>query len=386
MTDIPLSAPDITEADIEAVVAVLRTGRLSLGPQLEAFEHAMAAYIGAPHAIAVSSGTAGLHLALLANNIGPGDEVIAPSFTFIAVANAVRYTGAQPVFADIDPGTLNLDPSSVEAAVTVRTRAIIAVHTFGRPADLPALLAIAQRHNFLLIEDACEAVGARIGSQNGGQPVGSFGDAAVFAFYPNKQITTGEGGMVLTRNADTARRIRALRNHGRYDSPQPKSEQSWLDHTELGFNYRLSEMQCALGLAQLNRIEEILARRESVARQYGELLSATPRLHLPALDVSGQRFSWFVYVVRLAEECTRDDRDRIMRSLAAQRIATGRYFPPIHLQPAYARHAVGHTAAPLPATEAVAAGTLALPFFNRITTEQMQRVVAALHAALGPNN
>src|SRR5580700_9549191 len=178
MIPIPLSAPDITEAEIEAVASVLRTGRLSLGPQLEAFEHAMTAYIGARHSIGVSSGTAGLHLALLSNNIGPGDEVIVPSFTFIAVANAVRYTGAHPVFADIDPDTLNLDPSSVEAAITPRTRAVIAVHTFGRPADLPALLAIVQRHNLLLIEDACEAIGAHVD----GQPVGCFGDAAVFAF------------------------------------------------------------------------------------------------------------------------------------------------------------------------------------------------------------
>lgn len=382
MIPIPLSAPDITEAEIEAVVSVLRTGRLSLGPQLEAFEHAMAAYIGAPHAIGVSSGTAGLHLTLLANKIGPGDEVIVPSFTFIAVANAVQYTGAHPVFADIHPGSLNLDPSRVEAAITSRTRAIIAVHTFGRPADLLALLAIAQRHNLLLIEDACEAIGASID----GQPVGSFGDVAVFAFYPNKQITTGEGGMVLTRHADIARRIRALRNHGRYDSPEPGSEQVWLDHAELGFNYRLSEMQCALGLTQLARIEAVLARRESIARRYGELLSTHPRLHLPTLDVPGQRLSWFVYVVRLADECTRDDRDRILRTLAAEGIATGRYFPPIHLQPAYAGHAVGHTAALLPVTEAAAARTLALPFFNRITPEEMQRVAAALHAALDPKN
>jgi perosamine synthetase len=380
MIPIPLSAPDITEAEIEAVAAVLRTGRLSLGPQLEAFEHAMAAFIGAPHAVGVSSGTAGLHLALLANNIGPGDEVIVPSFTFIAVANAVRYTGAQPIFADIDPNTLNLDPAGVEAAITPRTRALIAVHTFGRPADLPTLLAIVRRHNLLLIEDACEAIGAQIN----GQPVGSFGDCAVFAFYPNKQITTGEGGMAVTRHADVARRIRALRNHGRYELPEPgpATAQSWLDHAELGFNYRLSEMQCALGLAQLDRIEEILARRDSIAHEYGKLLAATPRLHLPALDIPGQRLSWFVYVVRLADECARDDRDRILRTLAAEGIATGRYFPPIHLQPAYAGHAVGHTAALLPVTEAAAARTLALPFFNRITPEQMERVAQALHAAL----
>ncbi|MGC2620174.1 MAG: DegT/DnrJ/EryC1/StrS family aminotransferase [Acidobacteriaceae bacterium] len=371
MNEIPLSAPDITESEIEAVAAVLRTGRLSLGPQLQAFENAMAACLGAPHAIGVSSGTAGLHLTLLANNIGPGDEVIVPSFTFIAVANAVRYTGAHPVFADIDPNTLNLDPASVEAALTPRTRVLIAVHTFGRPADLPVLLAIAQRHNLLLIEDGCEAIGARIN----GQPVGSFGDCAVFAFYPNKQITTGEGGMVLTRHPEIARRIRALRNHGRYESAAP---QSWLDHAEVGFNYRLSEMQAALGLAQLARLNEILTRRESIARRYNERLAETPHLHLPTLDVPGQRLSWFVFVVRLAEECTRDDRDRVMRALAAEGIATGRYFAPIHQQPAYAEHPT----APLPVTESIAARTLALPFFNRITEDQMQRVTRTLRTAL----
>ena len=212
--EIPLSAPDITDAEIEAVVSVLRTSRLSLGPKMAEFEAAMAAYVGAPHAIAVSSGTAGLHLALLALCIGPGDEVIVPSFTFIAVANAVRYVGAQPVFADIDPETLNLDPASVEAAITTRTRALIAVHTFGRPAPMAALLDIARRHNLLVVEDACEAIGAEIA----GRHVGTLADAGIFAFYPNKQLTTGEGGMVVTGNSEVAQRIAALRNHGRYKS------------------------------------------------------------------------------------------------------------------------------------------------------------------------
>jgi len=376
-TEIPLSAPDINDADIEAVVAVLRTPRLSLGPMLEAFESAMASYIGVPHAVGVSSGTAGLHLALLAQGIGPGDEVIVPSFTFIAVANAVRYAGARPVFADIDPVTLNLDSASVEAAITQRTRALIAVHTFGRPADLPALLDLAQRHNLTVIEDACEAIGAAID----GQRVGSFGDAGVFAFYPNKQITTGEGGMVVTRDAALARRIAALRNHGRYEiapsAPQP--EDSWFEHQELGFNYRISEMQCALGLSQLSRIDAILARREAIACQYCERLSGNPNLILPAIEAHTQRFSWFVFVVRLAERFSQTDRDRIMRLLAASGIATGRYFAPIHLQPAFSawRNTPGLTV-----TESVAARTLALPFFNRISRDQIERVCAALDLAL----
>ncbi|HEX3661164.1 MAG TPA: DegT/DnrJ/EryC1/StrS family aminotransferase [Acidobacteriaceae bacterium] len=368
---IPLSAPDITDAEISAVVSVLRTSRLSLGPQMEAFESAMASLTGVPHAVAVSSGTAGLHLALLALHIGPGDEVIVPSFTFIAVANAVRYTGAHPVFADIDPATLNLDPRSVEAALTPRTRALIAVHTFGRPADMNALTALARRHNLVLIEDACEAIGASID----GHPAGSLGDAAVFAFYPNKQITTGEGGMVVTPDPNVARRIAALRNHGRYESGEGRCSEI---HAELGFNYRLSEVQCALGLAQIARLNAILARRDAIARRYCNLLSGTPNLILPATDLPGQRLSWFVFVVRLADPCTSLHRDRLRHSLAAAGIATGRYFAPIHQQPAYA----GWRSTCLPVTESVAGRTLALPLFNRIADDQIQRVAAALEAAL----
>jgi perosamine synthetase len=379
--EIPLSAPDITDAEIEAVVSVLRTSRLSLGPRIKEFEAAMAAYAGTPHAIAVSSGTAGLHLALLALGIGPGDEVIVPSFTFIAVANAVRYVGALPVFVDIDGETLNLDPASVAAAMTSRTRAVIIVHTFGRPAPMDSFLAIAQRHNLLVIEDACEAIGAEVG----GRRVGCFGDAGVFAFYPNKQITTGEGGMVVTHHAEIARRIAALRNHGRYESDSgvsgksPGSADSWFEHAELGYNYRLSEMQCALGLAQLARIGCILARREAIARHYCNLLRDIPHLLLPAIDVPGHRLSWFVFVVRLAESFSTTDRDRVRSSLVEQGIATGRYFAPIHLQPAYSSCSKSVS---LPITESVAARTLALPFFNGITDAQIERVCTALRCTL----
>ena len=375
--DIPLSAPDITDAEINAVVSVLRTPRLSLGPQMEQFEAAMAAYIGVPQAVAVSSGTAGLHLALLALGIGPGDEVIVPSFTFIAVANAVRYVGALPVFADIDSETLNLSPTRVEAAITPHTRALIAVHTFGRPADIAALLEIANRHNLRVIEDACEAIGA----EDGGRRVGSFGDAGVFAFYPNKQITTGEGGMVVTRHAEIARSMRALRNHGRYESGPRISVQpadTGLDHAELGYNYRLSEMQCAMGLAQLGRIDEILARREAIGRRYCDLLRDDPFFMVPATDIPGQRLSWFVFVVRLGPSFTQADRDRISHTLAAGGIATGRYFAPIPLQPAYSAWRNSH----LPVTEFVAPRTLALPFFNRITSQQIECVCAALQSSL----
>ena len=365
---IPLSSPDITEAEIEAVTAVLRTSRLSLGPQMEAFEHAFANYINTPHAVAVSSGTAGLHLCIRALGIGEGDEVIVPSFTFIAAANAIRYERATPVFADIERESLNIAPSAIEAAITPKTRAILAVHTFGRPPDMHAILDIARRHNLIVIEDACEAIGA----EYDGRKAGSFGDAAVFAFYPNKQITTGEGGMVVTRSTNLATRIRALRNQGRYDS------NDWLQHAELGYNYRLSEMNCALGLAQLKRIEDILARREQVARLYQKHLANTDGLILPALKAPQSRISWFVYVIRLDETFSATARDAIIAHLTQSEIGCARYFAPIHLQPSYS---AWRTAA-LPVTEAEACRTIALPFFNRITEDEIAHVSAELRAAL----
>lgn len=365
---IPLSSPDITEAEIAAVTAVLRTSRLSLGPQLEAFERAFAAYIGTPHAVAVSSGTAGLHLCVRALNISEGDEVIVPSFTFIAAANAIRYERATPVFADIDRDSLNLSPATIEQAITPRTRVILAVHTFGCPAEMSAILDIARRHNLFVIEDACEAIGA----EYDGRKAGIFGDAAVFAFYPNKQITTGEGGMVVTRSAELATRIRALRNQGRYDSTD------WLQHNELGYNYRLSEMNCALGLAQLNRIEEILASREKVARIYQKHLANINGLILPALEAPHSRISWFVYVIRLDATFTASDRDAVISQLTHAGIGCARYFAPIHMQPSYS----AWRNAALPVTEAEACRTIALPFFNRITEDAIAHVSAALRAAI----
>lgn len=361
--NIPLSAPDITQAEIDAVTAVLRTNRLSLGPKLTEFEFAFAHYIGTPHAVAVSSGTAGLHLCIRALNLGPGDEVIVPSFTFIAAANAIRYERATPVFVDIDPVTLNAAPELIEAAITPRTRAILAVHTFGVPSEMPAILDIARRHNLFVIEDACEAIGASLGNQR----VGSFGDVAVFAFYPNKQITTGEGGMVVTANTALAERIRALRNQGRYPSDD------WLQHSELGYNYRLSELACALGLAQLQRIDSILAARAAVAGRYHENLANLP-LRLPPLEAPNATISWFVYVVRLSDRLSQPQRDALLHALTSHGIGCARYFAPIHLQPAYADCASLN----LPVTQSVAARTLALPFFNRLTAEQQNHVCETL--------
>ncbi len=365
---IPLSSPDITEAEIAAVTAVLRTPQLSLGPELHAFEQALAAYHAVPHAVAVSSGTAGLHLALLTLGIGEGDEVIVPSFAFVAVANTVLQVRATPVFAEIDPVTLNLDPNAVEAAITPRTRAILLVHTFGVPAEMDAFADIARRHHLALIEDACEAMGAEFD----GRRAGSFGDLAVFGFYPNKQLTTGEGGAVLARNAGHADRLRLLRNQGRAPSAD------WLDHAEIGYNYRLSDLACALGRVQLARLEEMLRMRREAAERYHALLASIPRLELPQLTVPRRTISWFVYVVRLPHNV---DRERTRAALAERGIATGRYFAPIHLQPAW-RAIAGTSADAWPITESVARQTLALPFFNRITPGQQQLVADALHEAV----
>lgn len=365
--NIPLSAPDITQVEIDAVTQVLRTSALSLGPKLEKFEHAMARYIGAPHAVGVSSGTAGLHLCIRALGIGEGDEVIVPSFAFIAAANAIRYERATPVFVDIDAATLNLDPARIESAISPRTRAILVVHTFGLPADMQPILDIAARHRLLVIEDACEAIGAEYHNRR----VGSLGDVAVFAFYPNKQITTAEGGMIVTRNADLTVRMRALRNQGRHPSGD------WLQHSELGYNYRLSELNCALGVEQLKRIESILTTRARIAQEYHERLQSE-RVILPPLEFSHARASWFVYVVRLLPHFNQSHRNAIIQSFASQGIGSARYFAPIHLQPAYA----AWNSICLPVTESEAYRTIALPFFNRITSDQLDRVCAALSREL----
>lgn len=366
--NIPLAQPDITEAEIEAIAAVLRTSRLSLGPKLEEFEHAMAAYIGVSYAVAVSSGTAGLHLCIRALGIGEGDEVIVPSFTFIAAANVIRYERARPVFVDIDPVTLNLDPEKIEAAITPRTRAIMAVHTFGVPAPMDAILAIAERHRLLIIEDACEAIGA----EYKGRRAGSLGRAAVFAFYPNKQITTGEGGMVVTRDSELAKKMRALRNQGRYDS------EDWFQHAEVGYNYRISEINCALGIGQLKRIDEILQKREAVAQRYQRELENMSELILPPIHAPDIRISWFVYVIRLAERFKSPHRDALQSFLLNRRIGCARYFAPIHLQPSYAEW----KNAKLPVTESQAARTLALPFFNNLSESQIHEVAKTLREGL----
>jgi perosamine synthetase len=336
-----------------------------LGPKLEEFENCVAKYVGAAHAVAVNSGTSGLHLCIRALGIGESDEVILPSFTFIAVANAVRYERATPVFVDIEPQHLNLDTNRIEEAITSRTKAIIVVHTFGCPAGMEEILAIARKHHLYVIEDACEALGASYR----GRKVGGLGDAGVFGFYPNKQITTGEGGAVVTQNEKLAARIKSLRNHGRSDS------EDWYQHAELGYNYRISELNCALGIAQLERINAILKRREAIAKIYSEKLANAAELILPSGAASDCRISWFVYVVRLAPHFAEAQRDHIVRQLKSRGIGAGRYFAPIHLQTFYRAAVRG---AVLPITESIASRCLALPFFNRIQDDQIEEVCQSL--------
>jgi perosamine synthetase len=350
------------------VLDVLRSGRLSLGPVVERFERALAERVGAPHVASVSSGTAGLHLCVRLAGIGPGDEVITSPFSFVASANCVIYEGATPVFVDVDPRTLNLDPAAVEAAVTERTRAILPVHIFGYPAELDALAEIARRHGLVVIEDACEAIGARYR----GRPVGSSGNPAVFAFYPNKQVTTGEGGAVAVHDERDWRLLKSLANQGRAD------DGGWLDHARLGFNYRLSDVAAAIGLAQVERLDELLAARAEAAARYTELIGDLEGLTLPLADDAVHRRSWFVYVVTLPE---RVDRERVIERLAAAGIQTARYLPAIHLQ-SYMRERYGFREGMLPVCEDVSARTLALPFFAEITLDQQAAVARELRAAL----
>jgi perosamine synthetase len=369
LTDpIPLSAPWIEEREEELVDEVLRSGRLSLGPMVDRFEQALAERVGADHVAAVSSGTAGLHLAVKIAGIQAGDEVITTPFSFVASANAILYEGARPVFVDVDPATLNVDPRAVEAAVTERTKAILAVDIFGYPAELGALRDIADRHGLELIEDACEALGAAYR----GEPIGSLGHPAVFAFYPNKQMTTGEGGAIAVDSEEDWLLLKSLSNQGRSDSGE------WLTHSHLGYNYRLDDVSAAIGLAQLERLDEILRLRAQVAVRYGELLAAADGVEPPLPDDRDHVRSWFVYVVRLAEGI---DRNGVMGRLADEGIASKPYLPSIHLQP-YWRERFGTEEGMYPVAEDASRRSLALPFHTRLTAGEQERVVDALTRAV----
>jgi perosamine synthetase len=357
------------EAEERAVLEVLRSGQLSLGPKLGEFERSFAERLDVPFASAVSSGTAGLHLALRAVGVGDGDEVITSPFSFVASANAAIYERARPVFADIDPVTLNLDPAAAAAAVTSRTRALLPVHIFGYPAAMDAFEELAAKHGLGIVEDACEALGARHAD---GRAVGARGNPSVFAFYANKQLTTGEGGLVTLADESQKQRIDSERNQGR------APDMGWLDHDRLGFNYRLSDIACALGLAQLERLDEMLAARVCAAGLYREALADLEGLQLPCPDSGGETRGWFVFVVQLPRGV---DRDGAVRALGAMGVQSKPYLPAIHLMSFY-KERFGHRPGEFPVCEDVAARSLALPFFPGISESQVERVASSLRTVI----
>jgi perosamine synthetase len=365
---IPLAKPELGAREEELALDVLRSGRLSLGPMAERFERDFATWLGSDDAVAISSGTTGLHLGVRALGWGPGDEVLTSPFSFVASANCLLYEGARPVFCDIDPETLNIDPAAVEAAAGERSAGILPIHIFGFPAAMPELEAIAAGRGLGILEDACEALGA-VDSE--GRKVGTRGNLATFAFYANKQLTTGEGGMVVPSSPEVATRLRSERNQGRGPN------MGWLDHGGLGFNYRLSDLAAALGVAQMERLDGMLARRDAVASLYAEGLAGIEGLRTPIAARGAERRSWFVYVVRLPDEV---DRDATVTRLAERGVAGKAYLPCIHLFP-HLRE-LGYREGQFPVAEAASAHSLALPFFPSMTESQVARVCEALAESL----
>ncbi len=379
LEQIPLAKPVLGRREEEMVLEVLRSGRLSLGPMQDRFERDFADFLGVAEAVAVSSGTAGLHLGVRGMGWGPGDEVITSPFSFVASANCLLYEGATPAFCDVDPVTLNLDPDAVETAVGEATAGILPIDILGYPADLPALEEVAGSSGLGLLEDACEALGA---VDSAGTKVGARGITSVFAFYANKQLTTGEGGMVIPADADAASRLRSERNQGRVP------DMDWVDHERIGFNYRLSELQAALGIAQLERADDLLAGRARAAAAYTERLGQAGGLPagdgdpaglvLPCADRGEERRSWFVYAVRLPRDA---DREAVVADLSQRGVGAKAYMPCIHLLAPY-RERFGHTPGELPVAEEASERLLALPFFPDISDAQIERCCEALEEAL----
>ena len=365
-----LSRPDVGQAEIDAVSEVLRGPNLSLGPKLGEFEAAFADYIGRKRAVAVNSGTSGLFLCAKALDIGEGDEVITTPFTFIASATSMMMAGAKPVFVDIDPESLNIDTSRIEEKITGKTRAILPVEVFGSPVGMEEVCAIAAKRKLAVIEDSCEA----LGSQLNGKKTGSFGTMSLFAFYPNKQMTTGEGGIILTDDDDLADMCESLRNQGR------RKDGGWLGHERLGYNYRLSDINCAIGIVQLSRIEEFVAKRRKVAEMYQDILGEENRLTVPA-EPAGARMSWFVFVVRLNKEYKIDQRNAILKKMLEKGVQVSNYFPPLHLQPFMVKE-YGFKKGDFPITESVSERTIALPFHNNLSRKEIEIVCAALKESI----
>jgi perosamine synthetase len=367
---IPLARPYLDEAEEELVLEVLRSGRLSLGPTIERFEEQIAERVGAPFAAAVSSGTTGLHLLAHIAGVGPGDEVITSPLTFAASANCFIYEGATPVFADVDRHTWNLDPDAVEAAITARTKAVVAVDMFGYPCELEPLIELCERHGLRLIDDSAEALGA----EYKGAPIGSHGPPCVFGFYPNKQIATGEGGVVTTHSEDEWHLLKSLRNQGR-----SYTSEGWFNHVRLGFNYRWTDIQAAVGIAQLGKLDRMLELRSEAATRYGELLGGVDGVELAPADDADHKRSWFVYVVALDPEI---DRARVMVELREHGVDVAEYVPCVHLL-TYMRDRYGFGEGLCPVAEDIGARTLALPFYPGIEDGDQEYAVDALRSTLG---
>ena len=364
---IPLSKPWVTEEDVKAVEEVLRTPYLSLGTKLPEFEEMLASVANRKYAVAVNSGTSALHLIIRSLGIKDGDEVITTPFSFIASSNCILFERAKPVFVDIDLRTYNIKPNLIEEKITDKTKAILAVDVFGQPADWDRLTEIAKKHNLYLIEDSAEA----IGSEYKGRPAGSFGIAGVFAFYPNKQITTGEGGVVVTNDENIYKLSRSMRNQGRGE------DESWLNHTRLGYNYRISDINCALGISQLNRLNKIIEMRDAIAKMYLRKLSDVEEVITPYISPDTTRISWFVYVIRLTDKFSKFERDQIIDELSKRDIQTRNYFEAIHLEPFYVEQ-FGFKEGDFPVTEFVSERTIALPFYTTMTEGEIDYVVSNL--------
>ncbi len=365
MKKYPIAKPYITKKEEEYILEVLRSGNLSLGPRYKEFEEKFAKKIGVKYACTVSSGTAGLHLTMIAAGIGPGDEVITTPFSFAASANSILYVGAKPVFIDINPLTYNIDYQKIETKITKKTKAILVVHVFGQSADMAPILKIAKKYNLKIIEDACESVCAKYKGRN----VGTFGESAVFAFYPNKQMTTGEGGMIVTNNQKIYKLCCSLRNQGRAENMQ------WLDHQRLGYNYRMDEMSAALGLAQLEKLDFMIKERRKIAGLYNKYLSKYDDLIQVPQTAKNNTHTWFVYVVRIK------NRNKIVRKLTKQGISTKPYLPSIHLFSFYKKQ-FGYKKGDFPVSEDISNNSLALPFYIGLKETDIKYITNKLISTL----
>jgi len=371
MMKIQLAKPDITQTEIDAVIEVMKSGWLSIGPKVEEFEKKIADYVGIKHAIAVNSGTSGLHLLIKSYDIKDGDEVITTPFSFVASTNCILFERAKPVFVDINPETLEMDVDSIEAKITDKTKAILAVDVFGQPMDMRRLRKIADKHKLILIEDSCEA----LGSEYDGIKSGSLADAAVFAFYPNKQITTGEGGMIVTNDDNIAELCRSYRSQGRAITG------FWLHHERMGYNYRMSEVNAVIGSVQMDRLDDIIRRRNKAANMYNERLSNIKGVTIPYVSPATTVMSWFVYVIRLDEHI---DRDKVMEHLKQNGVACRPYFTPIHIQP-YIKEMFGYEEEDFPNTAKAGRSCIALPFYNDLNSEEIEYVADTLEKAIKLN-